>query len=74
MPTARDAPGRVATLALPDLDPDDAHGPRGVGELGIGAVAPAIANAVADALGSWPAACPLPPDAILDAVRALEGP
>ena len=36
------------------LDAGDPHGPRGVGEIGIGAVTPAIAAAIADAIGTWP--------------------
>jgi nicotinate dehydrogenase large molybdopterin subunit len=50
---------------LEDLDRDDVYGPRGVGELGIGAVTPAIAAAVADAVGIWPTITPIPPEHLL---------
>jgi CO/xanthine dehydrogenase Mo-binding subunit len=66
MPTIRDVPARVEVTALEELDPDDPWGPRGVGELGIGAVTPAVANAVAAALGRWPEAAPFSPETILD--------
>nr|WP_281380239.1 molybdopterin cofactor-binding domain-containing protein [Prosthecomicrobium pneumaticum] len=70
MPSIADAPERMTTFALEDLDPGDPFGPRGVGELGIGAVTPAIAAAIADATGLWPATTPIAPEAVLD---ALEG-
>ena len=66
MPTIRDVPARMEVTALEDLDPGDPWGPRGVGELGIGAVTPAVANAVAAALGRWPDAAPFSPETILD--------
>lgn len=66
MPTIRDVPERMAVTALEALDPGDPWGPRGVGELGIGAVTPAAANAVAAALGRWPDTAPFCPETILD--------
>jgi CO/xanthine dehydrogenase Mo-binding subunit/CO/xanthine dehydrogenase FAD-binding subunit len=66
MPTVRDVPAHMRVTAHEGLDADDPFGPRGAGEIGIGAVTPAIANAVADAIGAWPAVSPFPPEAILD--------
>jgi CO/xanthine dehydrogenase Mo-binding subunit len=68
MPTIADAPERSRILALEALDPGDPYGPRGIGELGIGAVTPAIAAAVADAIGHWPCAAPFSPEALLEAL------
>jgi CO/xanthine dehydrogenase Mo-binding subunit len=65
MPCIADAPVRMAVYALEELDPGDVYGPRGVGELGIGAVAPAIANAVFDAIGICPTISPISPESIL---------
>lgn len=66
LPTIADAPGASRVFAVEDLDPSDPYGPRGVGELGIGAVTPAIAAAVADAIGAWPVVTPFPPETLLD--------
>lgn len=66
MPGIADVPDSMASFALEDLDPDDPHGPRGTGELGLAAVSPAIANAVADAAGHWPAVAPFDPEWMLD--------
>jgi xanthine dehydrogenase D subunit/xanthine dehydrogenase C subunit len=67
MPSIADAPAHMAVYALEELDPDDGYGPRGVGELGVGAVTPAIANAVFAATGLCPTRSPICPEAILDA-------
>lgn len=69
IPSIRDAPQSMAVFAHEGLDSDDAFGPRGIGELGIGAVTPAIANAVADAIGYWPERAPFEPERILDAMN-----
>jgi xanthine dehydrogenase D subunit/xanthine dehydrogenase C subunit len=67
MPSIADAPTRMAVSALEELDAGDDYGPRGVGELGIGAVTPAIANAVFAAIGLCPTTIPISPELILDA-------
>jgi nicotinate dehydrogenase large molybdopterin subunit len=67
LPTIADAPQTSRTFALEDLDHDDAYGPRGVGELGIAAVTPAIAAAIADAVGFWPTVTPISPEHLLPA-------
>lgn len=72
MPTVRDAPERIKSFALEDLDPGDPFGPRGAGEISINSITPAIANAVADALGHWPAITPFRPEDILDFCEAAE--
>lgn len=69
LPMLRDAP-RYRVTALEDLDEGDPWGPRGVGELGIGAVTGAIANAVGAALGRWPEAAPFQPETILSLMEA----
>jgi CO/xanthine dehydrogenase Mo-binding subunit len=66
MPNIADVPEHMTVHALEELDPGDPYGPRGAGEIGIGAIAPAIANAVADAIGFFPAATPISPEVILD--------
>jgi len=70
MPSIADTPTRMTVYALEALDAGDEYGPRGVGELGIGAVTPAIANAVRNAIGLCPTLSPISPEAILDALAA----
>lgn len=67
MPSIADAPERMRTFALESVDDD--LGPRGAGELGIGAVTPAIANAVYAAVGYLPTVTPISFEAILDALE-----
>lgn len=69
MPSIADAPLSSRTTALESLDAGDPHGPRGVGEIGIGAVTPAVAAAIADAIGFWPETTPISPEAILKALE-----
>lgn len=69
IPSIEAAPGTIAAFALEELEGDDVFGPRGVGELGINSVAPAIANAVADAIGIWPERAPIDPERILEALE-----
>lgn len=71
VPMAPDAPGSIRVFALPDLDEGDEFGPRGVGELGMGAVTPALSAAIADATGVWPSAAPFRPEDILAALGGL---
>jgi CO/xanthine dehydrogenase Mo-binding subunit len=71
LPDIADAPQSLMTFALEDLDEGDPFGPRGAGELGIGAVTPAIVNAVADAVGAWPERIPIDPEWVLDALRRI---
>lgn len=65
LPTIADAPITSRVFALEELDCDDPYGPRGVGELGVAAVMPAIAAAVADAVGVWPTVAPISPEELL---------
>ncbi|PKU25474.1 molybdopterin cofactor-binding domain-containing protein [Telmatospirillum siberiense] len=69
LPGIQDTPASMIVHALEGLDEGDPFGPRGVGEIGIGAVTPAIANAVADAIGAWPERTPIEPEWILDAME-----
>ena len=70
LPGIADTPATLTCFALEELDQGDPFGPRGAGELGIGAVAPAIANAVADATGFWPETTPFDSEQLLDVLGA----
>jgi CO/xanthine dehydrogenase Mo-binding subunit len=72
VPTTLDAPQAMRTYVMEALDPGDPHGPRGIGELAIGAIAPAIISAVADATGAWITRLPLDPEGLLNAVATEE--
>ena len=69
LPGIADAPRSMSVTALESLDATDSFGPRGIGELGIAAVTPAIIAAIANATGFWPNRTPIPPEAILDALE-----
>jgi CO/xanthine dehydrogenase Mo-binding subunit len=68
VPTIADAPD-VRVHCVTDLPPDQL-GPRGVGEIGVNAAAPAIANAIMAATGLVCRSLPVDAAAILDAVEA----
>ncbi len=65
LPGIQDAPAELSIFALEDLDAGDELGPRGAGELGIGSISPAIANAIFSAAGYCPAVMPIDPETLL---------
>lgn len=71
LPGIQDAPRTMQSFALESLAAGDIYGPRGVGELGIGAITPAIANAVFAAIGITPTVTPFPPETILAALEEV---
>jgi len=68
MPSIADVPDTMRVHALESLDPADPYGPRGVGELALGTVTPAIANAVRAATGFLPRRTPIDPYEVLAAL------
>jgi CO/xanthine dehydrogenase Mo-binding subunit len=63
-------------IELEFVETDDPYGPfgaKGAGEVGIVATAPAIANAVYDAVGVRIRDLPLTPEKVLKALREEEG-
>ncbi|GAJ99164.1 LOW QUALITY PROTEIN: xanthine dehydrogenase, molybdenum binding subunit [Geomicrobium sp. JCM 19055] len=68
LPTISDVP-RLTVDSIEKLPDGDVHGPRGVGEIGTVAVAPAITKAIHDALGIWINKIPVDPSTILQAVE-----
>lgn len=71
IPTLADAPA-MEVLAIEDLPEGDAIGPRGAGEIGVNIAVPAIANAMAAALGAPVRRLPLAPDEVLDILESGE--
>ncbi|WP_251550955.1 xanthine dehydrogenase subunit D [Neobacillus muris] len=65
IPTIKDVPYSMQVEAIEKLAPGDAFGPRGAGEIGTVAVAPAIARAIYDAAGCWINKLPITPEALV---------
>jgi CO/xanthine dehydrogenase Mo-binding subunit len=68
IPTIADAP-TVEIIALEEIDSTDTLGPRGIGEISINVAVPAVANAVADAIGVPIRKLPIHPADVLAALR-----
>lgn len=65
IPTVGDIPGEVRVEAVEELPEGDAFGPRGVGEIGTIALAPAMAAAIRDACGTWVERLPVEPEKLM---------
>lgn len=70
VPTAADVPP-IDVILIERPDPNGPHGAKGAGEVGIVPVAGALANAVADAIGTRVLHAPMTPERILAAIDAL---
>lgn len=70
IPTALDVPTEVKTVILEYADHVGPFGVRGVAELPLIPLAPAIAAAVHDATGVWVDQIPMTPDRVVKALRA----
>ncbi|MDF2117443.1 molybdopterin-dependent oxidoreductase [Roseiarcaceae bacterium H3SJ34-1] len=72
LPRAADIPS-IRSFIVNCADPLGPYGAKGVGELGINPPPPAIANAVADAIGVRIRELPITPDKIVTALARKEG-
>jgi CO/xanthine dehydrogenase Mo-binding subunit len=70
LPTALDMPAEVVPVILELADPTGPHGARGVAEMALVPLAPAIANAIHDATGVWLNRQPMTPERVLTAIMA----
>jgi CO/xanthine dehydrogenase Mo-binding subunit len=70
LPTALDVPTAITPVILELADPNGPHGARGVAEMPLVPIAPAIAAAIHDAVGVWLTELPMTPERVL---RALGG-
>ena len=73
IPTVLDVPGRVRTVLLECPDPNGPWGARGMAEMPLLPLAPAIAAAIFDATGAWVDQLPMTPERVLDALRLTAG-
>ncbi len=71
IPTALDMPP-VKAILVESIDPNGPFGAKGIGEPAAAPTAPAIANAVFDAIGVRIKELPITPDKILAALKAKE--
>ncbi|WP_445487072.1 xanthine dehydrogenase subunit D [Niallia sp. 03133] len=68
IPTILDIPKETNVTALENLADGDEYGPRGVGEIGTVAIAPAIVAAIYDATGHWINKLPIDTEEVLNIV------
>ena len=69
LPSAEDHPQDFRSLIIETPQPEGPHGAKGVGEAGLPPVAPAIGNAIANALGGVRVRdLPIKPDKIVAAI------
>lgn len=74
IPTAKDIPGTLSTHAVETYEPTGPFGAKGVGEPALIPTAPAILNAISNALGIRFYECPVTPEKVVRALqRAHEG-
>ena len=72
VPTSQDVPTAVHPVLIEEPEPDGPFGAKGIGEIPICAVAPAIANGIAAATGQRLQRLPMTPERILAAMLAAE--
>ena len=65
VPTTLDSPRTIHSIIVEEPEPDGPFGAKGVGEIGINVVPPAIANAIAAAVGCRLRRLPMTPERIL---------
>lgn len=68
LPSVKDLPDKLTPIIVENPHATGPFGAKGVGETGIIAIAPAIANAVRDAVGVRITRLPLSPERVLDAM------
>jgi CO/xanthine dehydrogenase Mo-binding subunit len=70
LPTALDMPEEIVPVVLELADPSGPYGARGVAEMPLVPLAPAIAAAIHDATGAWLTQQPMIPERVLAALQA----
>jgi len=72
IPTVLDIPAKVESVILEIAEPNGPFGARGLGELPLLPLAPAIAAAVHDAIGIWFHELPITPERVLRGLGKLD--
>ncbi|MFE5319033.1 xanthine dehydrogenase subunit D [Paenibacillus sp. NPDC056579] len=73
VPTIADTPAQFSLEAIEELPESDPYGPRGIGEVGTVAVAPAIASAIYDASGRRVEKLPVSHELLIEPLRVEGG-
>lgn len=68
LPTALDMPTEIIPVIIESADPNGPFGARGVAEMPLVPLTPAIATAIHDAVGVWITQQPMTPERVLDAI------
>jgi CO/xanthine dehydrogenase Mo-binding subunit len=71
IPTIADIPGVVESIVVEQPDPHGPWGARGMGEMPMIPLAPALAAAIHDATGVWFDAFPLTPERVLQGLKTI---
>jgi CO/xanthine dehydrogenase Mo-binding subunit len=69
LPTVLDMPTEVVPIVLELADPNGPYGARGVAEMPLVPLTPAIASAIHDATGVWLTQQPMTPERVLEAIN-----
>ena len=69
LPTAPDMPDEIVPIILETADPEGPFGARGVAEMALVPLTPAIASAIHDATGVWLTQQPMTPERVLAALQ-----
>ncbi len=69
LPTVLDMPEEIVPVILEEADPNGPYGARGMSEMPLVPLAPAIASAIHDAVGVWVTQLPLIPERVLAAIN-----
>jgi CO/xanthine dehydrogenase Mo-binding subunit len=68
LPTVLDVPTEIVPVVLELADPNGPYGARGVAEMALVPLLPAIASAIHDATGVWVTQQPITPERVLEAI------
>ena len=69
LPTVLDMPTEIVPVVLELADPNGPYGARGVAEMPLVPLTPAIASAIHDATGAWVTQQPMTPERVLEAIN-----
>jgi CO/xanthine dehydrogenase Mo-binding subunit len=72
LPTALDMPTEIVPVIIESADPNGPFGARGVAEMPLIPLAPAIAMAIHDAVGVWVSQQPMTPERVLNAIMNMK--